>query len=89
MKRLDRREQLEIGDLRERIDKLLHLIESGQVVELINHGKVIAEVVPPMPAPQRDAEAWAELERIASRLAPYWPEDGDAVDIVRDVRRDL
>jgi antitoxin (DNA-binding transcriptional repressor) of toxin-antitoxin stability system len=89
MKNLEKREQLEVKDLKERIDKLLSLIESGQIVELIDHGKVIAEVVPPTPAVQRDAEAWATLERIASRLAPYWPEGVDAVDIVRDVRRDL
>jgi hypothetical protein len=51
-------------------------IENGQFGKFIDHGKVIADVVPPPPAPQRDAEAWAELERKASRLAPYWPEDG-------------
>ncbi len=89
MKDLNKREQLEVKELKERIDKLLSLIESGQVVELIDHGKVIAEVVPPTPTAQRDTEAGPKLEQIASRLAPYWPEDLDAVDIVRDVRRDL
>jgi len=38
---------------------------------------------------ESDAAVWANLKRIASELDPYWPKNVDAVEIVRDVRRDL
>ena len=38
---------------------------------------------------ESDDAAWVDLKRIASELDPYWPKNVDAVDIVRDVRRDL
>lgn len=38
---------------------------------------------------ESDAAAWAELKRLASELDPYWPKNVNAVEIVRDVRRDL
>ena len=40
-------------------------------------------------AEESDAAVWADLKRIASELDPYWPKNVDAVDIVRDIRRDL
>ncbi len=100
MKRLDlqelleARELLEVQELRERIDEILHMLEERETVEVIDHGKVIAHLVPvsepKQPVEQRDSDAWANLKRIASELAPYWSDKNiDAVEIVRDVRRDL
>jgi antitoxin (DNA-binding transcriptional repressor) of toxin-antitoxin stability system len=103
MKRLDVQELLdvrelldkqELQELKERINKILRMFEEDETVEVIDHGKVIAHVVPvsepKQSVEQRDAAAWADLRRIASELAPYWPDKNiDAVEIVRDVRRDL
>jgi len=85
---------LEKQELTERIDEILRLIkEKGETFEVTEHGEVVARLVPPSEPKQTvedtDAAAWAELKRIAEELGPYWPEDGDAVEIVRDVRRDL
>ena len=78
----------------ERISEILDMVvENGEIIEIIDQGKVIAQVVPvsePKQADERsDADAWADLKRIAAELDPYWPKNVDAVEIVRDVRRDL
>ena len=79
----------------ERISEILDMVvENGETIEITDHGKVIAHVVPVSEPKQsveeNDAAAWADLKRIASELAPYWSDKNvDAVEIVRDVRRDL
>ena len=91
---LDVRELLDKQELRGRIDEILHMLEEGETFEVTEQGRVIAHVVPvsepKQSVEQRDSDAWANLKRIASELAPYWPDKNiDAVEIVRDVRRDL
>ncbi len=94
MKQLEVRELREGHELAERINELLRLIEEeGETIEITDRGKIIARVVPTSKPKQTveesDAAAWADLKRIASELDPYWPKNVDAVDIVRDVRREL
>ena len=88
MKTLGKRE------LTERIDEILRLVkEKGETFEVTEHGEIVARLVPASESEQTveasDAAAWAKLKRIAVDLEPYWPENADAVEIVRDVRRDL
>ena len=78
----------------ERISEILDIaVENGETIEITDHGKVIAHVVPvsePKQSVEQNAAAWADLKRIAAELAPYWSDKNvDAVEIVRDVRRDL
>lgn len=94
MKKLDVSELREGRELVTRINELLRLIEEdGETIEIIDKGKVVAHVVPTN-APEKaieksDAAAWEDLKRLAVELDPYWPENIDAVEIVRNVRRDL
>lgn len=81
-------------ELTERIDEILRLVkEKGETFEVTEHGEVVAHIGPAgeprQTVEESDAAAWADLKRIASELGPYWPENTDAVEIVRDVRRDL
>jgi prevent-host-death family protein len=85
---------LKANELVERINEILRIVkEEGETIEVTEQGKVIARVVPASEqkssVEEKDAAAWEELKRIASELGPYWPENTDAVEIVRDVRRDL
>jgi antitoxin (DNA-binding transcriptional repressor) of toxin-antitoxin stability system len=94
MKDLDKREQINVEELREHIDELLQLIkEKGEIIEVTEKGKVIARLMPTIESKQSstksDDPAWDALKRIAEELDPYWPKDVDAVEAVRDVRRDL
>ena len=87
-------QKVEIQDLRQRIDELLRIVqEEGETVEFMDHGEAVARLIPARKSRQStektDADAWAELRNVAKELAPYWPQDTDAVEIVREGRREL
>lgn len=67
--------------------------EEGETVEVINRGKIVARLVPANQSQQITMQETnrilTNLNRIAEELAPYWTEDVDAVEAVRDVRREL
>lgn len=94
MRKLDVSELRQERELLTRINELLRLIEEeGETIEITDKGKVVAHVVPTN-APEKvteksDAAAWEDLKRLAVELDPYWPENTDAVEIVRNIRRDL
>lgn len=100
MKKAEELEQLNAQELRDRVDELLRMVEKGKSFEIIDHGKIVAEINPPRrqssqveKAEQRHTEEikrWlASMDQLAQELAPLWPKDMDAVDIIRDVRRDF
>lgn len=94
MKKLDVSELRQERELLTRINEMLRLIEEeGETIEITDKGKVVAHLVPTIvpekATEQSDAAAWEELKRLAVELDPYWPEDADAVEIVRNIRRDL
>lgn len=94
MKQIEKRDLLEIQGREERIDDLLRMVEEGESFEIVDQGRVIALLTPPRNKEQSDKEddddpAWERLKRIAKELDPYWPKEINAVDAVRDVRRDL
>ena len=74
-----------------RIGEILDMaVENGETIEITDHGKVIAHVVPvsePKQPGERDtSEAWENLKRLSTELSVHWPKDVTAVDAVRDVR---
>jgi antitoxin (DNA-binding transcriptional repressor) of toxin-antitoxin stability system len=82
------------SELVKHIDVVLRMVEEGgETIEIVNHGKVIAHLVPAR-MPQSSTESakrdvWADLDRLAAEIGSHWPADISAVDAVRDVRRDL
>ena len=96
MKKLEVRELLEVDELsevrelKERIDKILRMFQEGEPIEVTDHGKVIAHVVPvsepEQPVKRDTSEAWKNLKRLSTELSAHWPQDVTAVDAVRDVR---
>ncbi len=76
------------------IDEVLRMVEEdGETIEITNHGKVIAHLVPVCmqqtttnPAKK---DVWADLESLAEEISTHWPAEVSAVDAVRDVRREL
>ncbi len=100
MKKVEGREQLEVQELRERIDELLRIVESGKTVELVDHGQIVAQVVPAQDNTatldeaeqrhQKEIDRWlADMDRLAEEIGKKWPAGISAVDAVRDARRDL
>lgn len=84
---------LAVRELKERIDEILHLVEEGETVEVIDRGKVVVRLVPgdqPQQSTKQDLETfWENIDRLTTRISSYLPEKVDAVEIVREGRRDL
>ncbi len=99
MKKLEVRELLEVDELsevrelKERIDKILHMFQEGEPIEVTDHGKVIAHVVPvsePKQPVKRDVHAfWRRIDQLAAQVGTHLPEKVAAVKIVREGRREL
>jgi prevent-host-death family protein len=82
-----------VRELKAHISEILRQIEEdGERVAVTNHGTVVAHLVPVRRAPV-DVEAvramLADLDRVAAEIGAHLPEDVDAVEMVRDVRREL
>ena len=85
---------LGVGELKEHIDEILRMVEEeGETIEITDQGKVIARVVPanePEKPTKRDLKSfWEETDRLAAEIGASWKGNMDAVEAVRDVRRDL
>ncbi len=83
MKRLD------VQELREHIDEILHMLDESETYEVTEQGRVIAHVViEPRQQIKRDSsEAWKNLTRLSAELSARWPANVSAVDAIRDVRQ--
>jgi prevent-host-death family protein len=85
---------LGVGELKEHIDEILRMVEEeGETIEVTDQGKIIARVVPANEQEKpvkRDLKSfWEETDRLAAEIGTYLPEKVDAVEIIRDVRREF
>ncbi len=87
---------LDIHELSEHIDEMLRLLkERGETVELVDNGKVVARLLPPLEQQTSESSedasnrAWAKLEHLSAEVGKRWQNDISAVDAVREVRREL
>ena len=94
MKKLDVSELREGRELVARINEILRLIEEdGETIEITDKGKVVAHVVPTAtsqkPVDNKLTASLQGIDELAARIGARWKNDLDAVEAVRDVRRDL
>jgi len=84
---------LEVDELTKRINEILRIVEEGETIELTKRGEVVARLVParrPQQPVKRDLkDFWAEMDRLAVEIGARCKGDMDAVEAVRDVRREL
>ena len=94
MRKLDVSELREGRELVTRINEILRLIEEeGETIEITDKGKVVAHVVPTntlqKPADNKLIASLQGIDELAARIGARWKNDLDAVEAIRDVRRDL
>ena len=81
-------------ELKDRIDEILRLVkEKGETFEVMEHGEVIAHIGPAS-KPQVSVKPgltpfWEKMERLATKIDAYLPDKVDAVEIVREGRREF
>jgi antitoxin (DNA-binding transcriptional repressor) of toxin-antitoxin stability system len=68
------------------------VLDTGEAVEIEEHGVVVARVVP-MTGPQTERSElnnlWQDLDEIAQWINESWPTGVSAQDAIDDVRREL
>jgi len=94
VRKLDVSELRQERELLTRINELLRLIEEeGETIEITDKGKVVAHVVPTnvpqKPVDDKLAASLQEIDELAAKIGASWKSNMDAVEAVRDVRRDL
>lgn len=89
-----------IKELQEQAEDLVsHVEETGESMEIVVQGRVVARLVPSRPVdavePLSDVEraqtqlALARLKELGAEISERWPEGVSAVEAIRDVRREL
>ncbi|HZU66876.1 MAG TPA: hypothetical protein VFA09_06325 [Ktedonobacteraceae bacterium] len=94
MKSFEIDELYEVDKLKQRIEEILRMVEEkGESIDVTRGGKVIAHLIPasePEKPVKRDSQDFLErLDRLAAEIGAAWKGNMDAVEAVRDVRRDL
>jgi prevent-host-death family protein len=85
---------VEVHELKEHISEILHEVqEKREIVEVTNQGEVVALLIPvlkPQPPFERpEGDIWADMDRLTAEIDARWQGSTNAVDAVRDVRREL
>ncbi len=82
---------IEISELQAHLVEVLRQVqEEGQAIDITNDGRVVARVVPVgEPSSDRRDAVWRNMERLSEELSHYLPADVDAVEAIRDIRREL
>ncbi len=83
-----------VRELEEHISEILHQVqETGEIVDVTNDGEIIAHLVPvstaQLPAEVLGGAVWTDLDRLRAEIAAHWKGSTNAVDALRDVRREL
>jgi prevent-host-death family protein len=82
-----------VRELREDLSKLLQRVrEEGEVIEITVRGEPVARVIPmkrKRRSPEEVAQMFVGLDQLAAEISAYWKDDLDAVEAVREQRREL
>jgi prevent-host-death family protein len=82
--------QLGIREIKNNLSEILReLRESGESIEVTNHGQVVARLVPVSPPQLSQSEIdeiIADMDRVAAELGERWPKGVSVQDVLDDVR---
>ena len=78
-----------VRELMTHLSEVLAGVEAGEVVEVTNHGRAVARIVPTQrqPTPEEIAESLARMERLAEEIGRYALPGVSAEQIINEIRR--
>jgi prevent-host-death family protein len=78
-----------IREMKQQASELVRQVrESGSIVQITYHGKVVALLVPAEhPKQPESARAWENLDLLAAQIGQRWPEGISAQQAVAEGRR--
>lgn len=82
---------IEASELAEHADDMLRRVKQGETIEVVEEGRPIARLTPAQDLHSlRDTDEFiAEVHRMAAEIDKYVRGPVDAVEIVREIRREL
>jgi antitoxin (DNA-binding transcriptional repressor) of toxin-antitoxin stability system len=100
MRRCECMVTIDVGDFEKHPAEVVRQVRSGQTVQLVEGGRAVGTITPvtpvtavtPIQRPYSEEQAKAfldELERMATEIGKYLPKQVDAVEAVREIRREL
>jgi prevent-host-death family protein len=83
-------ESIGIRELKAQASEVVRRVrEERAVYEVTYRGRAVARIVPVMADEEAMRAAWTRVDEVAAEIAAVAPAGLDAVEAVRDVRRDL
>ncbi len=79
-----------IRELKQQTSELVRQVrETGSPIQITNHGKVVALLVPVEPGTnlEEEAKAWAALDELAAQIGRKWPPGVLAGQAISEDRR--
>jgi prevent-host-death family protein len=77
-----------VRELKQQTSELLRRVrERGDEIRVTHHGKVVARIIPVLPAAEDAARAWDDLDRLAVEIGKRWPKGVSAAEAVAEARR--
>ena len=82
---------IDVRELEAHPAEVVRQVKSGETVQLVEDGKTVATITPVQhPYFEQQAKAFlADLERMAEEIGKHLPDHVDAVEAVREIRREL
>jgi prevent-host-death family protein len=84
--------QVGVRELRDHASQIIKRVaERGETIEISKNNRVVARLVPVEPFDRRAAwEEWSrKADALAAEISAHWEGPQDAVEAVREQRRDL
>jgi prevent-host-death family protein len=81
-----------IRELKNRASEIVRDVrENREVIDVTYRGRIVARIIPVdgNASESQAADAWADLDALGREIAKRWPPGVNAVDAVREVRREL
>jgi prevent-host-death family protein len=77
-----------VRDLKAHLSETLDAVEAGEVVEVTNHGRSVARIVPIYRKldPQEIAEAMERVDRLAAEIGKYATPGLTVEQLINDIR---
>jgi antitoxin (DNA-binding transcriptional repressor) of toxin-antitoxin stability system len=83
---------IDISELEQHPTEIIQRAKDGETIEVNEGGTVVARLTPPqeaMPVWNAHEETWTDLDALVQEISKYLPEHVDAVEAVREIRREV
>ncbi|HET6261123.1 MAG TPA: hypothetical protein VFG99_02650 [Chloroflexia bacterium] len=83
---------IDISELEQHPIEIIQRVKSGETIEVNEGGTVVVRLTPTQnvaPTWNAQEETWTDLDALVQEISKYLPEHVDAVESVREIRREL